>query len=103
MTAMLTRLIILLFILFPAWSSTVWGTTYYVDCNADGDDGAGTSTAANVAWKTIAKVNASSFSGDDQILFNKGCTWREQLTVPSSGSEGKCGPYLWGVWERGST
>jgi len=62
------------------------GTIYYVDCNADGDAGAGTGTGAAVAWKTIAKVNASSFSAGDSVLFNKGCTWREQLTVPSSGS-----------------
>ena len=39
MTAMLTRLIILLIILFPSVSSTVWGATYYVDCAADGDAG----------------------------------------------------------------
>jgi hypothetical protein len=30
------------------------GTTYYVDCNAANDLGAGTS--AGTAWKTIAKV-----------------------------------------------
>lgn len=76
-----------------------WGAVYYVDCNADGDAGAGTSTAANVAWKTIAKVNASSFSGDDQILFKRGCTWREQLTVPSSGTSGH--PITFGAYGSG--
>lgn len=63
-----------------------WGAIYYVDCNADGDAGTGLTTASDVAWKTIAKVNASSFSAGDSVLFNKGCTWREQLTVPSPGS-----------------
>jgi hypothetical protein len=62
------------------------GTTYYVDCNAANDSGAG--TAPGTAWKTIAKVNGSSFSPGDSILFNKGCTWREQLNVSSSGSAG---------------
>lgn len=76
-----------------------WGTTYYVDCNADGDAGAGTGTGAAVAWKTIAKVNASSFNAGDSILFNKGCTWREQLTVPSSGSAGS--PITFGAYGTG--
>ncbi len=62
--------------------------TYYVDTAADGDAGAGTSEAANVAWKTIAKVNASSFSAGDSILFKRGETWRGSLTVPSSGTNG---------------
>jgi hypothetical protein len=66
----------------------VFGATFYVDCNANGDAGSGTTTAADVAWKTIAKVNSSSFSAGDSILFNKGCTWREQLNFPSSGSAG---------------
>jgi hypothetical protein len=77
-----------------------WGATYYVDCNADGDAGAGTGTGAAVAWKTIAKVNASSFSAGDSILFNKGCTWREKLTVPSSGSAGS--PITFGAYGSGA-
>jgi hypothetical protein len=78
----------------------VFGATYYVDCNANGDAGAGTSTDLAVAWKTIAKVNGSSFSAGDSILFNKGCTWREQLTVPSSGSAGS--PITFGAYGTGA-
>jgi len=81
-------------------AGTAWGTVYYVDCAADGDAGAGTSTAANVAWKTVAKVNSSSFSAGDSVLFNKGCTWREQLTVPSSGSAGN--PITFGAYGSGA-
>jgi hypothetical protein len=80
------RLIItLLIILSPCLAGAA---TYYVDCNANGDAGAGTGTGAAVAWKTINKVNTSSFSAGDSVLFNKGCTWLETLTVPSSGSVG---------------
>jgi hypothetical protein len=71
-----------------AWAGTASSATYYVDCNANGDAGAGTSTAAAVAWKTVSKVNASSFSAGDSVLFNKGCTWRETVTPPSNGSAG---------------
>lgn len=92
-------LTILLFLSICLCVSGAWGATYYVDCNADGDDGAGTGTGAAVAWKTINKVNDSSFSGDDQILFNRGCTWREQLTVPSSGTSGH--PITFGAYGSG--
>jgi len=82
-----------------ALPSLAGAATYYVDCAADGDAGAGTSTAANVAWKTVAKVNASSFSAGDSILLNRGCTWRETLTVPSSGSAGS--PITFGAYGNG--
>ena len=60
-------------------------TIYYVKNDGD-DDKSGTSD--DNAWKTIAKVNASSFTAGDSIKFNKGDTWREQLVPPSSGSSG---------------
>lgn len=60
-------------------------TTYYV--KTGGNDGlAGTSDAT--AWATITKVNGSSFSAGDSILFRRGDTFRGQLIVPSSGSAG---------------
>lgn len=92
------RLLVLLACLaLPAWASAA---TYYVDCNANGDAGAGTSTAAAVAWKTIAKVNGSAFSAGDSVLFAKGCTWRETLTVPSDGSAGL--PITFGAYGSGA-
>lgn len=63
-------------------------TTYYVDTAADpgGNGTTSATTGANCAWDTIADVNAASFLAGDSVLFKRGCTWREQLTVPSSGS-----------------
>lgn len=61
-------------------------TTYYVS-DSDGDD-TDTGLTEALAWKTISKVNAASFSAGDSILFNKGDTWTETLTVPSSGASG---------------
>ena len=57
--------------------------TYYVS-NTGNDASAGTSE--NTAWQTLSKVNATSFNPGDQILLKKGDTWRETLTVPSSGT-----------------
>jgi hypothetical protein len=72
--------------------------TYYIDSDALDDNGAGTTQAT--AWKTIAKVNASAFNPGDSILFKRGCTWREQLIVPSSGSDGH--PITFGAYGSGA-
>jgi len=62
------------------------GTTYYIDnCVVTGDD-SNNGTDRTTPWLTINKVNTSSFVAGDIISFRKNCTWREELTVPSSGS-----------------
>src|SRR5581483_3852045 len=61
-------------------------STYYVS-TSDGDDSRDGQTAA-AAWKTIAKVNGSTFLAGDQILFKRGDVWRESLVPPSSGAAG---------------
>jgi len=70
---------------------------YYVD--QTGGDNGNTGLAPDAAWKTISKVNSSSFSPGDSILFKRGETWREQLTVPSSGSAGN--PVTFGAYGSG--
>lgn len=72
------------------------GTTYYVDCNA----AAGGDGSISTPWDAVADVNATAFSPDDQILFAKGCTFREQLTVPSSGTSGH--PIIFGAYGSGN-
>src|SRR5574343_349539 len=57
---------------------------YYVDATNGNDNNLGTSQGA--PWKTIAKINESSFSPGDNIFLKRGCEWREMLVVSSSGS-----------------
>jgi hypothetical protein len=64
----------------------VLAATYYVDATGGNDSNDGLSAAA--AWKTVAKVNAGSFSPGDQILFRRGQVWNEGLISPSSGASG---------------
>jgi len=59
--------------------------SYYVDATLGDDSNPGTQTQP---WKTISKVNSTSFSAGDNIYFKRGEVWRETLTVPSSGSNG---------------
>jgi hypothetical protein len=75
--------LIITFLLFI--SIAVNAKNYYVK-NRGNNSNTGLSDAQ--AWATITKVNTSSFSPGDTIFFNKGDTWRERLTVPSSGNGG---------------
>jgi hypothetical protein len=59
--------------------------TYYVDSVNGSDSNPGTQAAP---WKTIAKVNATTLLPGQSVAFKAGGLWREQLTVPSSGSFG---------------
>lgn len=60
--------------------------TYYIDATGGNDTNDGRSPLT--AWRTVAKVNSSSFLPGDSILFKRGEAWRERLIVPSSGSLG---------------
>jgi parallel beta-helix repeat protein len=70
-----------LFISFP-----LHATTYYVDSASGNDQSLGTSPAE--AWRSLARINKSSFSPGDIILLRRGSLWREELDFPSSGSSG---------------
>lgn len=61
-------------------------TTYYVNASGGDDSKDGQTTAT--AWKSMGKVNGSSFAPGDQILFKRGEIWRESLIPPSSGASG---------------
>ena len=58
-----------------------------------------TTGGTDLVYKTIADVNACTFVPDDIIYFRKGQTWREQLTVPSSGTSGH--PITFGAYGTG--
>ena len=62
------------------------GTTYYVDSAAGSDSAAGTSAAT--PWRSLDKVNATSLSPGDSVLFKGGSAWTGSLTVSSSGAAG---------------
>ena len=77
---------VLWLLLCLALPSLADAASYYVHATNGNDSSAGT-TVEN-AWRTIAKVNAASLSAGDTVYFARGETWRETLTVPSSGASG---------------
>ena len=80
------------------FAASARATTYFVAA-AGSDSNSGTSTGT--PWQTIAKVNGSTFSPGDSILFNRGDVWYgTALTVPSSGSSGS--PITFGAYGSGA-
>ena len=69
--------------IFLVLSTIASATDYYISSSGnDTNNGLSSSTP----WKTIAKVNSSSFSAGDSIFFNRGDEWREQLRINQSGT-----------------
>ncbi|NVO20851.1 MAG: DNRLRE domain-containing protein [Bacteroidetes bacterium] len=60
--------------------------TYYIDA-LNGSDG-NTGLSEVTAWKTLTKVNATTFSANNRILFKAGQVWTGRLYPKGSGSAG---------------
>lgn len=69
----------------PINSDNQAGRIYYVDSAKGSDENAGTSPAA--AWQTLAKVNATTFSPGDHLLFKSRSRFTGQLWPKGSGTE----------------
>ena len=70
-----------------------FSATYYVSSSGN-DSNSGLSISQT--WKTLGKVNASTFVPGDQILFKRGDTFYGSLTIGQSGTSGSriiYGPY----------
>src|SRR5664279_1750560 len=90
-------------ILVAATSS--WATTYYVNnCVSRSGENIGNDSNNGVSistpWLTLAHVNAQTFHPGDSVRFEKTCTWRESLTVPSSGNSNN--PITFGAYGSGA-
>jgi hypothetical protein len=62
-------------------------TQYYVDQTAG--DNANSGTSPEHPWRTLNKVNATTFAPGDRILFKSGETWTGQLWPKGSGNENR--------------
>jgi len=71
---------------FGAERAHAAGTGYYVDSVNGNDGNSGTSTGS--PWKSLAKVNATTFAPGDKIMFKAGGAWTGQLWPKGSGTAG---------------
>lgn len=90
-------LLFFIFLLFFIVVPSTYAATYYVDQTGGNDSNNG--TTEGTAWKTINKVNTSTFQPGDNILFKRGEVWREMLVPPSSGTAGN--PITFGAYGSG--
>jgi hypothetical protein len=68
--------------------NTTGGRDYFIDATNGRDNRPGTSPAT--AWRTLAKVNATTFRPGDRILLKAGEQWQNgQLWPKGSGSNGR--------------
>ena len=86
----------MLFLLATLSSMMSFSATYYVS-TAGNDSNAG--TTADAPWKTLEKINSTSFLPGDNILFKKGDTFYGSVTVSSSGTSGN--PITFGAYGTG--
>jgi len=70
---------------------------YYI--SATGNDLAN-GTTTGTPWQTLTKVNSTTFSAGDQILFQRGCTFYGSLTINQSGTTGN--PITFGAYGSGA-
>ncbi|RQW89284.1 MAG: hypothetical protein EHM79_03885 [Geobacter sp.] len=91
------RILLIAAFVVPCLSAAAFAATYYVDSVSGNDSNSGNTSSS--PWKTIAKVNKSSFQPGDSILFAAGRSWQEQLNPPSNGAAGK--PITFGAYGTG--
>jgi hypothetical protein len=72
--------------IYWALISSAAAEIYYVD-SAQGDDNS-SGTDISAPWKSLSKVNSSSFAAGDKILFKRGDVWNGVLEFSSSGTSG---------------
>ncbi|WP_433440454.1 carboxypeptidase regulatory-like domain-containing protein [Nonomuraea sp. CA-141351] len=70
----------------PATATAQAGTTYYVDATGGDDSASGIDEAH--AWKSLGKVNETTFHPGDRILLRAGQRWTGRLWPKGSGESG---------------
>jgi hypothetical protein len=72
---------------FLVLSINLIAKNYYIDATGGNDLNNGNTITA--AWKSLAKVNGTTFVAGDSILFKSGCSWTGQLKPKGSGDATK--------------
>ncbi|WP_407653163.1 right-handed parallel beta-helix repeat-containing protein [Azospirillum isscasi] len=71
---------------------------YYVDATNGNDGNSGHDPSQ--AWKSLDKVNSTTFAAGSQILFERGETWHDSLLASTSGTSDK--PVIYGAYGTGA-
>jgi hypothetical protein len=91
-------LVLALFPMLPWPAGADAGTTYFIDAASGGDDRTGRSPGT--AWRSLDKVNETTFGPGDRVLLRAGQSWQGQLWPKGSGQPGR--PIVLGRYGRGA-
>ena len=86
------------FFVFLFFTSNAFATTYYI--SNTGSDTNNSGTDPSQPWQTITKVNATTLTPGDSILFNKGDIFYGAVTISQSGKSGN--PITYGSYGSGN-
>lgn len=75
-----------------------WSSSYFIDSIIGSDYNSG--RTPDSAWRTISKLSSVTLVPGNKVLFKRGGTWAEQLTIPSSGTSGN--PITFGAYGSGA-
>lgn len=78
-------------------NSSAFATTYYMDATNGNDNNNGTSETS--AWKTLSKINNTTFSPGDFIAFKRGEKWVGRFEFKSEGAVDN--PIVFGAYGTG--
>lgn len=80
------KILLTVCLIFTALAVYSQNKTYFV--SLDGNDNAFPGLSIKDAWKSLDKVNNTTFLPGDKILFESGAVWYGQLKLKGSGAEG---------------
>ncbi|MDN3583745.1 hypothetical protein [Mucilaginibacter flavus] len=80
------QLIVVICLLFALNANNAWALnrTFYINATTGNDKNDGTSISTS--WKTLEKINRTTFLPGDRILLKSGCAWIGQLMPKGSGN-----------------
>ena len=80
------------------YPSTPASQIYYVDATHGNDSNSGHDP--DQAWKSLDKVNSTTFAAGSLVLFERGETWHDSLLASASGTSDK--PIVYGAYGTGA-
>jgi hypothetical protein len=82
-----SRIPILGFLLLALCCFAAPAAQYHVD--ADSGDDANPGTSRRKPWRSLARVNGSTFAPGDHVRFHSGSSWSDQLRITARGGAGR--------------
>lgn len=91
--------LLICFLLCSLFVEKFQAKNYYVDSRLGDDNNVGTN--CNSPWRTIEKINNTTFNPGDSILFRRGCYWKTNKSLSPKGSGTASSPIVISSYDDG--